>query len=717
MAVTVPFLYNIQTCIWKLNTATGNMFLNKSLTIFLVPVMFLIIGVNTIPDYGINWDEPQHFNRGQAYLHYFLTGKTNYLDLPKHEFLDEGVDFKDIRGNYADIYINSKKSKIDLEKNNSRSYYQSDIFNFEYFKENDSGHPPVNGIVAALFNKIFFQELEITGDLYSYHLFEVFTAFLIVLGVSIFSYYIFGIFPAIIAGASISLYPLFFSESHFNIKDPVLSSFFGLTIIFLYFGLTRKNNLLIILSAITAGLSLGTKFNTLFLPFIVIPWLIVYWWKTQRLKIVPKSFLYLLIYPIIVVGILYLLWPFLWFNGMEGITSILNYYAQEGLGSVELLAKFKFFGFNLYPLTWIILTTPLPILILSILGVFWLSRRVLKNKDHVSLLILLWLFVPILRVTLPNTSIYGGVRHIMEFIPALAISSGAGAKFLLSVVSSRYKNFIAILILLSLIFVFVELVKIHPNENVYFNKLIGGLNGAYSNKIPYAGNSFGNAYQQGIVWLNENAEKNAKLGLPIGGTVNLPRQNLRSDIRVGNDSFSAFLMEGEYEMEMSHIGVPKEYFTYSYLENFLKPVYEVKVEDISILKIWKNDPAYLKKTLPDEININELDLKIEKNVLRIDMNEDIYLTGLYIKHKMDNCKEKTNGSISISQNGMDWTQLSEPTTYPQISNLKIKLTDKDFFFLFAGLNAGNIKINLDDQDSCILNNPTAEVTGFKDSPF
>lgn len=681
--------------------------------IFVIPLLFLFFGLLTMSDYGVNWDNSMHYNRGQAYLHYFLTGQTNYLNLPRNKHLDESVDFTDIRGELAPIYIEAPKSN--QENNQPRSYYQSDVFNFEYFKEKDSGHPPVNGILASFTNYIFFQKLGILSDLYSYQIFGIMIAAALILGVTILVFYLYGIIPALIAGSSLALYPLFLSESHFNIKDPILASFFGLTIISLYFGVVKKNFLLIYLSAILSGLSLGTKFNTVFLPLIVGPWLIFYWVTIGKFKIRKEWILVFLISFIIPFAILYLLWPYLWFNGFSGILNILNYYLEEGTGSTADISGFNFFGFNFFTLIWIIITTPLPILALSSIGIVWLFNQLVRQKNHTSLLLILWLIIPVLRVTLPNTTIYGGVRHIMEYIPALSIASGIGAYFLIKKFS-KLKNFLIILIAFLMLLVAAEMISIHPNQNIYFNQLVGGLSGAKKMNIPYAGNTFGNVYQQGIKWLNQNAEKNSQLGLPIGGTVNLPRENLRPDILLRNDNFSAFSKKGEYEIEMTYDWLPKNTFTYAYLENFLNPVKEIKVDGISLLKIWKNDLNHTKPGFEKEKKYSIKSVNIKGSELIINIGQKISLTRIYIIHGKNNCVNSINGSISTSLDGMEWKTEIDSISYPQMSANQISAEDKDFFYLFAAKPAAFISITPTGKSPCLLKNTQIEIWGLEKTP-
>src|SRR6266478_8397197 len=142
----------------------------KYIPIFLVSLIFFIFSFITLSDYGINWDEPLHFNRGQAYLRFYLTGKKDYLDIPQYPKLAGDSDYMGREGE-QDLYLNSKISSIPPNSSYRRSYYQSDVFNYGYFIKNDGyGHPPTNDILAAVFNNIFYHKLGVLGDIESYHL-------------------------------------------------------------------------------------------------------------------------------------------------------------------------------------------------------------------------------------------------------------------------------------------------------------------------------------------------------------------------------------------------------------------------------------------------------------------------------------------------------------------------------------------------------------------
>ncbi len=344
---------------------------------FLLAIIFFLVGLITLSDYGINWDEPDHFMRGQAYLRYFFTGKKDYQGLPRQ--------FR-------------------------RSIYQNDFYTLANWYKDDSGHPPLGDILAATTNWIFYQKLGILGDIESYHLFEVLTGAILVLVVSLFAQETYGVFAGLIAGLSLALYPLFLGESHFNIKDPVETCFFGLTIWSFWKAIKSQSPKWMISSAIFCGMALGVKFNIIFVPLIILPWLFARGIKRSFSKKILKS---LFFYPLVSFGIFFISRPYFWSDPFNHTLEIIKYYQSIGLQQNFQPPNFYILGFNTYPLQAVIFTTPLVILFFSLIGIIACFFLFKKEKEKTSFLWLLWLVVPILRVTVPKTSIYGGVRQIM----------------------------------------------------------------------------------------------------------------------------------------------------------------------------------------------------------------------------------------------------------------------------------------------------------------
>src|SRR3990167_7656980 len=264
----------------------------------------------------------------------------------------------------------------------------------------------------------------------------------------------------------------------------------------------------------------------------------------KYLKLTPT----ILLYPLIALAILFISWPFLWKSPIARFIQVINFYKSLGISS-GFDQRFIHWGFNTYASEWILYTTPIITIILASIGIFYILRSGLKKKLFAEIFVLLWFLIPIVRVTVPHAGIYGGVRQIMEFIPALAILSGIGATKLVN--KTRKLLFLSqLLIILSFIPITAKLISIHPNENVYFNPLIGGLKGASIRNFPDWGTTLGSAYKGGIDWINQNVERDSKVALIRGLLSNVPRIFIRPDIYFSESHYSGNKKNGEYLIEV-----------------------------------------------------------------------------------------------------------------------------------------------------------------------
>jgi len=353
--------------------------LAKKLIVFFIPILFLIFSLVTIDDYSVNWDAHTHYERGQAYLNFFLP-----LSCPRE------------------------------------SFYPTHNLSYAFEIDNsDAGHPPLYGILAALSNKIFYQCLDWLNDLASYFLPIILFSFITILVVSLWSQQLYGTLAAVVAGLSLATYPLFWAESHNNPKDPMETAFFTLTLFGFYQGITKRSTGWILLSAVAAGFALGTKFNILFAGLIMGVWLLVYSFglnsKYPITNLIRHSAFYirhflsnlphgliaaLLLFVPIMLGILYASWPFLWQDPLRNFSIIYQYYRQIGIGTRYQPDEFFIHGWNTYPLLWVIYTTPLVTLGLALIGIIRALVKMLTNdKNKLMILLLLWLIVPTWRVS------------------------------------------------------------------------------------------------------------------------------------------------------------------------------------------------------------------------------------------------------------------------------------------------------------------------------
>ncbi|MBI3380348.1 glycosyltransferase family 39 protein [Candidatus Gottesmanbacteria bacterium] len=590
--------------------------MKKYLPGILIAVLFFIVQILTFSSYGIDPDSPFHFLRGQAYLH-ILTNRGQKFDQP--DFLSpvlfaprqrislyslnswEGVS-DNIRpiGEYpGGKSIQSVFKNYQLAKGRE-SFYKHNIWNSDIFNT-DVGHPPVSDILSAITNRVFFEKLGLLPDIEAYHLYSVLCATLAVFVIYVFTRHAFGKFAAILASSVLALYPSFFAESHFNIKDIPEMSFFAIALISFYFWVYSRKKLWFIAFTISFFLALGTKLNIVFLPIILIIWLLSII-KTEVFKkwFSKKTLAYAAIFVIFNLGLLIALWPFLWTDTVTKFISILAFYKEVGAKdlNVQLAPHFGLpFGGNAAGIILAATTAPIATLILSAIGLAILVASV--KKHHESILLISWIAIPILRVTFISTDIFGSIRQFAEFLPAMAIMAGVGGNYIATKLSNIFHlswQLITQLLIIGYIFILVFMnISYHPNQNVFFNSLAGGVKGAWDRRILDWQTGNGNPYRQAVSWLNDYAPKNAKLAYLDGTMTSISPLWLRDDILIGS-YFSGLAQKGEYIISVVYPNPPKV-FPYLYLERFLDPVYEIKVDGTVITKIWQNDPRYIKPLL------------------------------------------------------------------------------------------------------------------------
>ncbi len=663
----------------------------------LIILIYFVIGIWTLPQYGVNWDEASHLTRGQTYLYYFLTGKKQY---------DQAV----------------------FQEGHRSSFYQMIGFDFGYQMRRDGDHPVFSDVASSLFNYIFYQRLGILGDFEAYHFYGVtlVTAFLLFLFFWVERYY--GGFAALTSILALTLYPLFYGESHFNVqKDIPEAVYLTAAALSFYTGFVQKSPRLMLATGILAGAALGTKLNVVFLPITIVLWIIIYGVRRFLLQIragSKKFHLAFLLIPIFAVGIYIASWPWLWQNPIQNILLSLGYYRSIGTTSSPIMPPGYYVGgLNTYALQWILFITPPGTLFLTLLGIWWVLRHSWKEKNKTSLFILFLFLVPIMRVSLPFTSIYGGVRQIMEYIPPMAILAGIGATSIVTwfvgylVIwkrSLRKKKLLVtyclqVIIMLSFLPITLKMIRMHPNESLYFNFLIGGFKGAAMRNIPGWGNSLGNVYRQGVKWINKHAEPEAKVAFGFELMSSIPRSEFRSDIKFSNLYRSGPKREGEYIIGVTHEGDATRYFNYRYSQHFLQPVYEVVIDGVPILKVWKNDEQHTKPEILREISsIKGIQTEVIGEKVIIEFPDEVQkLMNITISFIEEDCTLPENGQLLMSVDGQNWAQsfvgnLLETASYnwfkPHSEKGKLR-------YIFAADRVRYLKITGNDETSCLRKYP------------
>jgi hypothetical protein len=534
--------------------------------VFIFPLLFLIISLVTLYDYGVNWDSLQQFARGQIYYQYLTTGKKYFTS--------------------------------------TISYYEKTSLNFDWAQKMTIGHPPLTDILLAASNHLFYQKLGWTADIQGYHIYIVLVTFFMACIVAIWSYQLFGVFVSAISVIALYTYPLLFAEQHFNQKDPAVAAYFTACLYFLWLGITKKKVFPIVVSALFAGISLGTKFDILFAAPIVGIWLIfVFFQRVQKGRswefrkvfgqiLTPWMTVALIGIPIIAFILFFVTYPALWSDPLAKVISVVNYYRDIG-GSrcfyPPLAGKWFWECSDFHTVQLYATTLPLITVFLSVAGAVWALKRV--GEHYLApFLWFLWLLITLGRATVPIMSLYGGsLRQIMEFVPATALLTGAGVYAIVKHIR-RAQALVYAGILLLYISVGVQMNHLHPNENLYYNMFVGGVSSAVRLGYTVPVNTYGNGYKQAIDWINKNIPYGSTVYLVEGITSAVPSIEFRSDIHYKGSAPILYTFDGSYLMELTEPGSDiRTYHNTKYVHAFLKPVYEKKVDGVPIVSVWKND--------------------------------------------------------------------------------------------------------------------------------
>ena len=480
---------------------------------------FIAAGWLTLPDYGITWDE---------------AGGDMFFGDRYYEFIKSGFNEK----------------YLDFDRRSISYYRRSDQVDFfaSVFRQLPQYYYPVSNTIVAAFGDLLDRQWGVMDPIDARHAGIVVLAALTLVGVWTLSHELFGTRAAVLATLLLATHPRFWGHAHNNIKDIGVCAFYTWSLIAFYRGVSRPSISWLLTTALSLGLAMGSKLNAIFIPVTVAPWLVVLT-VARRGERRPLSRVHLVFIGVIplLAGITYFAsWPWLWTDTVDRLALHLRVFADAAIRTTDQ-------GWQWYPLWQTTIATPLPMLILCGVGLLgFLTRPAFRRQWRGSSLLLAWLAVPLLRSMPPSIVNFDGIRHFLEFLPAMAIIAGAGGRWLWDIIARRRipgsrlvaGAFVLALATLPAIWTNIET---HPYETASFNSL-GQHNllrrWSFTRDLlccyrvtcrDEAPNDYwANSYRAGLRWLSEHAEPNAILQVPIAPqTVAISGKIwLRPDLRV-----------------------------------------------------------------------------------------------------------------------------------------------------------------------------------------
>jgi 4-amino-4-deoxy-L-arabinose transferase-like glycosyltransferase len=196
---------------------------------------------------------------------------------------------------------------------------------------------------------------------------------------------------------------------------------------------------------------------------------------------------------------------------------------------------------------------------LALLGVGYalivpFKRDISPNRRAVLLLVALAALLPIAITVITRPALYNGVRHFVFVLPPLAVLGGiGGAQIYGGLQRIQFGRAVAAAVLvLGISLPIVEMMRLHPYEYTYFNRIAGGGSGAREHyMLDYWGLSFKQASQalaQKLVKRHETQPSDRRWKLAVCGPHRSPQVELGPDFETTWDPQGAdfAMMLGEF---------------------------------------------------------------------------------------------------------------------------------------------------------------------------
>lgn len=511
----------------------------KKNLVFIITLAFfaglLLLGFHIYRDYGIGWDEPAQLKIAHINYSYILKHNPSLLSFKNRYY-----------GSVYELIL----LKLTNNSDTRQMYLGRHLYNFLFFY---SGVLGFFWLARRLFSNSWL---------------------------------------ALLASLCLVLSPRIFADSIYNTKDiPFMVAYIFAMVTLLMF-LDRPTLGSTFIHASFSAFLITLRIPGIFIPAVTLAFIIAGWiFRHKPVKLVLHEILLVFIYLSFTSGLVILFWPILWHNPLRefinAIKNMINFpwkytvlYQGKELKPADL-------PWHYIPV-WIAISTPLLYLAGFVVGsiaiIADLFRRFgnwFEGEKRNNLILLACFFGPLLAVLAVHAKLYDAWRQMFFIYPPLLLIAIQGAR---SVVRQLNRVLPAriivsagvILLAAGLLEPAIFMLRYHPHENVYFNRLAG--ENMTQVKQLYETDYWGLSYKQGIDYIL-SADPGEKIPIMV-------------DKVPGVDYIMYLLPEAQKNRLVLQSKISKaRYFIADYRfhpENYpyQKEVFSVRVNGASILSVF-----------------------------------------------------------------------------------------------------------------------------------
>ena len=388
-------------------------------------------------------------------------------------------------------------------------------------------------------------------------------------------------FVGLTSGIIFSTLPFFIGLSQLVTTESILMFLFTSSVYSFIRFLKSFSLKKLVLTGILVGLALEAKqSNALLFPIFGLIYLLWYF-NTGKLKekFINKKFLSLFLIGIISAITFIVLWPMPYFH-LDVINDI-----NQKIWLVKTSPPTIFWGrlmFSpvIYFVTFFFITTPLLIILLSLIGL----KKIEKMRNWVLYGLIIWFIFPFIQ------SFYvwrvHGLRYIIQIYAPLSIIAAIGVSFLIEKFKFGTKVKVLSIIVVTL-YMFSIIYQTKPYYLDYFNILVGGPKGVYDKKYFELG-WWGQGLREAGYYLRDNAKKNSSIALFISPPhVFPPIKNQKLIFIDPNKGIYDPKIKYDYVV-VNYYHVLREGFDDSQIRRNYKLIHQVKAAGAPIVDIYSS---------------------------------------------------------------------------------------------------------------------------------
>jgi hypothetical protein len=287
---------------------------------------------------------------------------------------------------------------------------------------------------------------------------------------------------ALIGCIFLVLSPRIFADSFYNSKDIIFLSFFIISMYALLKYHEQPSYKHAVACAFSCAFAIDIRVVGIILPaisilFLIIDSLYIFIYKSGK----PVYFKSFLVYITCLMVFIIVFWPVLWegpvYHFAKAIEEMRRFPWSEDVLYLGNYIKATELPWHYLPV-WISISTPIPYLILFLIGLLFILRQCwvdpvnfIFHKKEVQLLLICSILVLCFIIVFKNV-VYDGWRHVFFIYPSFVMLSLYGLRAVYYFCRNKKEVFFVALTLVMGYNLFL-LIQLHPYQYVYFNRLAG----------------------------------------------------------------------------------------------------------------------------------------------------------------------------------------------------------------------------------------------------